>query len=140
MAFDFYIDAKLGVVFSKADGVFDRTVALGHMDQLSRHPDFRPEFHQLADFRMVTQFAMTAEDVRQLAKRAIFSASSKRAFVVSSDLQFGLARMFRAHREMNGEEGIMIFREMREALDWLSLSAEPDSQLFPRLHPSATRR
>ena len=65
MAFDFYIDTKLGVVFSKADGVFDRTVALEHMDQLSLHPVFRPEFHQLANFRMVTQFSMTAEEIRR---------------------------------------------------------------------------
>jgi len=57
--------------------------------------------------------------VRQFAQRSIFSSRSRRAFVVKDDLQFGLARMFEIHRDLNGETGIRVFRTLDEALDWI---------------------
>jgi hypothetical protein len=135
MPADFYIDAKNGIVYSKATGVFSRVEALDQGGRLLRHPDFRPEFNQLYDFRDITKMVLSAEEVRSLASYTVFSAHSKRAFVVASDLQFGLSRMFRAYREMGGAQEIMIFREMPKALSWLSLAAEPDQNLFKLLAP-----
>jgi hypothetical protein len=135
MPADFYIDAPKGMVYSKATGVFSRVEALDHGGRLLRHPDFRPEFNQLYDFRDITKMVLSAEEVRSLSSYTVFSAHSKRAFVVASDLQFGLSRMFKAYREMGGEHEIMIFREMTKALSWLSLSAEPDPKLFKLLNP-----
>jgi hypothetical protein len=133
MPADFFIDPQMGMVFSKAMGVFGRVEALDHMNRLLHHPDFRPEFNQLLDFRGITKLELTSEEVRGLANRTIFSAHSKRAFVMASDLQFGLGRMFKTYREIGGEQGIMIFRVMAEALSWLSLSAEPDPKSFRML-------
>src|SRR5260370_29810796 len=130
MPADFYIDAQHGIVYSKANGVLGRAKALDHMDRLSAHPEFRPEFNQLFDFRQVAKVELTPKQVRVLAMRKIFCERSKRAFVVSSDLQFGLSRVFEAYRNLAGEKGIRIFREMGEALSWLELSAEPDPKLF----------
>jgi|SRR5882724_1721225 len=129
----FYIDSELGVVFSKATGVFSRADALDHMERLSRHPDFRPELNQLADFRQITKVDLSSEEIRELAKMTIFSARSQRAFVVSSDLQFGLGRVFASYREIRGETGIMIFRQLQDALNWLSISSEPDAKVFTEL-------
>jgi len=134
MPADFYIDTQHGIVYSKATGVLDRAAVLDHMDRLSQHPEFRPEFNQLLDFRETTKVELTAEQVQVLAMRKIFSERSKRAFVVSSDLQFGLSRVFEAYRNLAGEKGISIFREMAGALSWLGLSAEPDPKLFTRLN------
>jgi hypothetical protein len=39
--------------------------------------------------------------------------------VVKDDLQFGLARMFEIHRDLNGEPGIRVFRTLDDALDWI---------------------
>src|SRR5258706_14697093 len=99
----FSIDAKLGVIFSKATGVFSRVEALDHIGRLFRQPDFRPEFNQLLDFREITKLELSGGDIRDLAARTIFSPRSKRAFVVSSDEQFGLSRMFGTHRALAGE-------------------------------------
>ncbi|MEP6668802.1 MAG: hypothetical protein ABJF10_06605 [Chthoniobacter sp.] len=135
MPADFFIDSVRGIVFSKAIGTCSRTDILGHMDRLRGHPDFRPEMDQLFDFRQVTNAAFSDEDVRMLATRNIFRGNSKRALVVSSDEHFGLGRMFETYRELEGEHGITIFREMDDALAWLSLSAEPDTKLFIKLAP-----
>jgi len=134
MPADFYIDTQYGIVYSKATGVLDRAAVLDHMDRLSQHPEFRPEFNQLLDFRETTKVELTAEQVQVLAMRKIFSERSKRAFVVSSDLQYGLSRVFEAYRNLAGEKGISIFREMAGALSWLGLSAEPDPKLFTKLN------
>lgn len=133
MPADFFIDAPLGVVFSKATGVFGKADAVDHMNRLRSHPDFRPDFNQLSDFREISTVALSADDVRQLAKRTIFSVRSRRAFVVSGNLEFGLARMFGTYRDLEGESGIVIFRLMEEALAWLSLSVEPEPSMFTKL-------
>lgn len=133
MPADFFIDTQLKVVFSKATGLFGRAEALDHMTRLRSHPDFRPEFNQLADFRQVAAVTLTSEDIRQLASENIFSPHSNRAFVASGDLVFALGRMFGTYRDLEGEPGIRIFREMEAALSFLSLSAEPDPGLFTRL-------
>lgn len=125
MPADFFIDRQRRIVFSKATGVLGYAEGLDHMNRLQGNPDFVPEFDQLFDFREVTTVALSHEDVRNLAERAIFSARSRRAFVVAGDLSFGVARVFEAYRDLHGESGIVIFREMKEALAWLSLPAEP---------------
>jgi hypothetical protein len=51
--------------------------------------------------------------------RNIFSPESRRAIVVKNDVQFGLARLFETHRELAGETGIRVFRNLEEALEWV---------------------
>ena len=137
MPADFYIDAQRRMVFSKVVGVLGRAEAVDHMDRLLRHPDFRPAFNQLADFRDVSEVKLSSDDVRELAGRTIFGPHSQRAFVVSSDLQFGLGRVFGSYRHIEGEKGITIFREMSEALRWLSLHSEPKLELFINLRSAS---
>ncbi len=113
------IDKERRLVLSSGDGVLTKADLLGHMDQLSKDPDFDPDFSQVLDFRQITALEIGPEDVRQLAQRNIFSPRSRRAFVVKDDLQFGLARMFEIHRELKGETGIRVFRTFDEAMDWI---------------------
>lgn len=131
MPADFIIDTKMGVVFSRATGRLDLSVGLDHIGRLLRHPDFRPKFSQLFDFRGVTELLLTSQDVRTLAIPNVFGKHSPRAFVVSTDLQFALGRMFEARRNLAGEREIAIFRGRAEALSWLGLSAENDPGLLP---------
>ena len=91
-----------------------------HQEKLLKDPDFERSFSQLLDFTNVTDVELSAEEIRKLAQTTVFSANSRRAFVVNNDLKFGLAPMFAVFRETLGEKGIRIFRnpgsEMR-ALD-----------------------
>jgi hypothetical protein len=126
MPADFQIDVNRGLVRSKATGVLSLPSILDHMDRLVKHPDFRPEFNQIFDFREVSRPALSFEDVTQLAERKVFSPQSQRAFVVSADWQFGYGRMFASMRGGKGEAGIMVFRSMGEAVEWLGLPGEPE--------------
>jgi hypothetical protein len=113
------IDKERKLVLSSGTGVLTKEDILGHMDRLSKDPDFDPNFSQVSDFTQITVLGIGPEDVRQLAQRNIFSPRSRRAFVVKNNLQFGLARMFEIHRELSGETGIRVFRTFDEAMDWV---------------------
>jgi hypothetical protein len=113
------IDKERKLVLSSGTGVLTKEDILGHMDRLSKDPDFDPNFSQVSDFTQITVLEIGPEDVRQLAQRNVFSPRSRRAFIVKDDLQFGLARMFEIHRDLSGETGIRVFRTFDEAMDWI---------------------
>jgi len=113
------IDKERRLVMSTIFGVATMADGLAHQEKLRKDPDFDPSFSQLMDYTHVVRFEITAEDVRTLAQQSIFSPHSRRAMLVSGDLAFGLARMFEALRESFGEQGIRVFRNLDEALDWV---------------------
>jgi hypothetical protein len=113
------IDKERKLVMSSGSGVLTREDLLGHQERLLKDPEFDPTFSQLSDFTQITEVDLTAEDVRLAAQKNIFSQHSRRAMLVKDDLQFGFARMFEIHRELAGEKGIRVFRNIDEALDWV---------------------
>jgi hypothetical protein len=113
------IDKERKLVMSSGSGVLTREDLVGHQNRLLKDPDFDPDFSQLLDFTNLAKVDVTPEDVRLAARKNIFSPHSRRAFLVKDDLQFGLARMFEIHRELAGEKGIRVFRNIDEALDWV---------------------
>ena len=120
------IDKKRRMVLSTGAGVLTRKDLDEHQERLAKDQDFDPGFSQLMDFLQVTKIEVTPSDVRVSAERSVFSPSSRRAILVKDDLAFGLARMFQIHRELKGEQGIRVFRELDAALDWL-LGKESES-------------
>jgi hypothetical protein len=119
MPASYKIDKERKLVLSTAFDIVIREDILGHQERLSKDPDFDPHFSQLIDFSDTTQIDITPEDVRLFARRNIFSPDSRRAIVVKDDFQFGLARMFGIHRELAGETGIRVFRNMDDAMQWI---------------------
>lgn len=120
MPASYTIDKERRLVLSVGTGLLTREDLWGHMERLSEDPNFDPTFCQLLDFTRVTGLDVEPENVRQLAQRNVFWQQSRRSFVVTNDLQFGLARMFEIHRDLAGEKGIRVFRTFVEAVDWLS--------------------
>jgi hypothetical protein len=113
------IDKEHRVVLSTASGVFDLAAALAHQDQLIADPDFDPSYSQLLDYSHVTDVRIDAKDVRKLAERSVFWPCSRRAVYVTSDIEYGFARMFEMLRENAGEKGIRVFRNLDDALTWI---------------------
>ncbi len=133
----YLIDSEHHVVFSQGTGVFTYAEYLGHMSRLRADPRFRPDFDQLVDCRTTTAFELSGDQIADLAARSIFSVQARRAFVVSSALQFGLSHVLASHLELRGESRVRIFRDRREALAWLDLPADLDPFGAPASAPAA---
>jgi hypothetical protein len=113
------IDKENRLVMSTASGTITGPEARSHHQNLSADPDFDPSYSQLLDCSHVTKIDVNSDDIRALAQDNLFSATSRRAFLVSNDAAFGLARMFEIIRETQGDSGIQVFRNLDEALDWV---------------------
>lgn len=113
------IDKERRLVMCSGTGVFNLEEALTYRARLLADRDFDPSYSQLLDFTHITRFDLTGSDLRQLAQDDPFSSDSRRAFLVTSDLGFGLGRMYEILRESNGEHRIRVFRNLEQALDWV---------------------
>lgn len=90
---------------------------------LAANPQFRPDYRQLMDLRAVTLPTVDGRDMQQIAAANPFLPEALRAIVVSSDMTFGLARMYQMLR--NGPvETLHVCRDVDEAFEWLGLVAE----------------
>ncbi len=121
MPAEFEIDPEQGVVLSRGFGVFTHADYLDQMERLRRDSRFRPEFNQLVDCRAITLMNLTAAEIQDLAKKSVFNPESRRAFVVTSEIQYGLSRMLGSYRDVHGKQTLLVFKEMAEALSWLNL-------------------
>ena len=120
MPASYTIDKERRLVTSTMTGVLTQAEVLEQVHQLVTDPTVDPAFSQLVDCRQVTELKCSAEEVRQIATTDIFSAQSRRAFLVTDDLLYGLARMYEIHRELRGEGGIRVFRNVDEAMEWVT--------------------
>jgi hypothetical protein len=104
------------------DGLMDITDDLDRIDQVTAG------IPRLVDLTEVTGVQLNFPDVTHFAadRRARSHAKNVRtALLVSSDVAFGVARMYEtllAHPQIT----IGVFRERREAIEWLTASSSPN--------------
>jgi hypothetical protein len=116
----FEIDKERRLVRSYGWGEVIFADVVQHQQGLRTHPDFDPDFDQIADLTDVDSLAISAEEIQLLAHITLFSENSRRAFVAPSQLAFGMVRMFEAHHDSSfAPSTTMVFRSMSEALNWL---------------------
>lgn len=113
------IDKEKRLVLTTAWGVISFSDMVAHKDKLLSDPDFERTYSQIIDLTQITEFALSNEDIRAFANFSVFSPESRRAIIAPGDLKFGMARMFATLRELQGEKGIGVFRELEQALDWV---------------------
>ena len=114
------VDGASRVVVVTVVGVLGDAELQSLGDQLEKNPEVAPDFALLIDLRQADGKTVTSAGVRSLATRAmVFSAASKRAVVVPSDLGFGMARMYEMLREGRGG-GMRVFRDYDEARRWVA--------------------
>ena len=105
---------------SRGEGTLSDDDLRGHQAAVRADPKFDPGFRQLWDFRAVSEVAVSTDCVRDLSRTSSFAEGSRRALVVHSDLQFGLARMFQTLTE-HTPHVVGVFRDLDEARAWLGL-------------------
>lgn len=126
MPFAYIVHKDLRLVVSTGHDCVSWTEIRACQDQAKNDPNFNPEFDQIVDLRATTRLDMTGEEARVLARRMIFSRSSKRAFVVSTPSVFGMGRMWETITEFSDSPSkIQVFYDLALALEWLGLEALP---------------
>jgi hypothetical protein len=124
MAISYRIDPQLGLVHTTATGVLKDEELLAHKRRLAEDPEFKPEMKELSDVRAVERLEVTTEGVRRLVatdqEQAPQLSDYKLALVVSTDIVFGMARMYQTLTE-ESVENVRVFRELDEARAWLGL-------------------
>jgi len=119
MPASYEIDKQRRLVISTISDPATVADALAHQEKLLKDEDFDPSFSQIIDCTHFTGASLEANDIRKLAEKTVFSSESRRAIVASSNLVYGLGRMFEILRETAGENGIRVFRDLDEAVDWI---------------------
>ncbi len=129
MPVGYRIDSEAGVVFVRGEGAITCADLERYCVGVVRDPAYRAGMHELADFRGARDGGLTPGDLyklRDLNKSlADQLAPSRLAYVVDSDLGFGLARMFGALSEESPVDHA-VFRELKEARAWLGLPPNPE--------------
>lgn len=127
MAQEFQLDEIQRMVWVRCWGALTDQDILTHQTALRADPRFRPEFYQLVDTRAVTEVEVSARVMWQLGQSQLFAPNSRRAYVVSRDVLFGLVRMYGLYQGLRGRAEVRAFRTRAEAVAWLEVD-DPEAQ------------
>jgi hypothetical protein len=119
------IDPDKKTIFVEVRGVLTFNDLLSDRNRMRNDPVFNPGFDFLMDLRGVTQFYITGDELRALAVDSALDRAVKQAYVVPSDIVFGMARIYSAVSKAD-PDAVQVFRDMGSARAWLGLDAEEE--------------
>jgi len=126
----YVIDTERRLVISVGWDRVTCAEVLAHRYQLRSDPNFNPEFNQLADGTAVTALDISMDEAKKIASSSPFSPTSRRAFVASSLVVLGMARMMETYSRIGKDrEQVRVFHDRKAALEWLGL--EDDFRSIP---------
>ena len=115
------INPQKKLVYSTFFGVVTDQELLEHSKTIAEHPNFRPEFNEIADLTMVTELRVTPVALQELASRdSVFQNSVKHVIVAPKDFSFKKAEQFRQMAE-SSRPGLKVARTAAEAYEILGL-------------------
>ena len=129
----YLIDVPHRLVFSRGWGILTDDDVVSHARTLREDSRFDPGFRQIFDFRDLTEIHLTVAGIHGTAQLNPFHRDSRRAFVVPSEVAYGLARMFEGFTGSDPEQ-FRVFRSIEPALEWVGLDA---STPWPADEPNA---
>ncbi len=116
----FSIDTEQRVILAEASGLLTIDDLISAQRRMQEDPDYDNAFRFLLDLRDVTEVQISSEELRLLADKSSFDSTAKRAYVVPSELVFGMARVYSAFTTAD-PGALQIFRDMDEARSWLGI-------------------
>jgi len=120
MSLQYVIDKERRLVILTGSGRLTFDEVRENQDQLLRDPELSPDFDQLVDLAAVTIYDVTMDEAKTIARRAVFSPTSRRALVAPDPATYGLARLMQTHRELAQVQAVAsVFYDRNEALEWL---------------------
>jgi hypothetical protein len=121
-----FIDLEKGIVYSTVTGTITVAEVRADMARLAAEPVYAPDMPGIIDMCNATA-GLSSDELRQIAEVVKNSpkvvAHTRRALLVSTDLMFGLYRMF-ATFASDGSMEYQIFRDKKPAYAWIEEIAE----------------
>ena len=115
------INPQKKVVYSTFFGIVTDQEMLEHSKTIAEHPNFRPEFDEIADLTMVTELRVTRAALQELASReSVFQNSVKHVIVAPKDFSFEKAEQFKQMAE-SSRPSLKVARTAAEAYEILGL-------------------
>ena len=81
-------------------------------------PEFNASYHILDDLSAVTSTTISYDNVTQISSGSVAQPGVKRALVAVTDLQLGMANMYKVVSEPSGQI-FKIFKDYDTALEWV---------------------
>jgi len=95
-----------------------------YQEDIQNHPDYI-DYNEIVDFSKVTGIKLTTEGIKNIGQIASMTdhneVNRKLAFIVSTSLAFGLARMYEVYRSFSKKSNkeIRIFKTEQDAFEWV---------------------
>ena len=95
-----------------------------YQEDIQNHPDYI-NYNEIINLSEVTDFKLTTEGIKTMGYIASTTdqneVNRKVAFIVNSNLAYGLSRMYEVYRgfSKNAQKEIGIFRNEKDALEWV---------------------
>lgn len=131
MPASYSIDGELRLVHSVGTGTLTNADVLAHNVRLKHDDQFQPTFSNFWDLTEVDQLRVTSAALWSLSRECAFAPTARRAFVVSSDVAYGLMRMFTLMCCDDSEGHQAVFRDRGEAWRWLK-AGDPLLEALPQ--------
>ncbi|MDH3629336.1 MAG: hypothetical protein OES25_17000 [Acidobacteriota bacterium] len=130
MPISYHIHTDRNLVVTRYRGVVSDTEFVNAYREIYNSPSARPGLKELVDLRDVTSVQTGARAMREVTSMVhAFHGDAvelmRTAVLASTDLEYGLSRMYQAIASETPEQ-VEVFRIAEEALDWLG---EGDSDL-----------
>ena len=118
------VDIARGLIVTRATGVLTFEDVLSARAQAQANPNFNAGYNDLFDLREVTEIRISGAEMARIAATSVLARGVCRAFVVTTQVQYGMARMFSGLAEPH-DQNVFVFRDLAVAEAWLSSRQRP---------------
>lgn len=128
MSADHHIDSKNQLIVTTWEGEANDDelieALMKYQKDIQCHPD-NIGYNELVDFTKVTTIKFTTKGIKEIGRIASLTddikTNGKLAFIVSSNLAYGLLRMYEAYRYIKSKPNkeIRVFKNEKDALEWI---------------------
>ncbi len=119
MAFEYRIFPEQQLLTTRFYGVVTEQDFRQLRADIQCDPFYDPGYRILDDLTDVKEVDISADRLSEFAVSTIARPHSRRALVVTSDFQRGMARMYRSLSVFAGQD-FMIFNDMKQAMLWVT--------------------
>jgi stage II sporulation SpoAA-like protein len=123
MAALYHISPLIACIIVRFEGPVSDRDLIEEQRRMFSDPLFQGHYSRLVDATEVTDFSVSADTVRAVAKAAVERGLRKAALISNdTDLVYGLMRMYEAYAAPPAE--VAVYHSTEEALVWLAESIE----------------